>query len=66
MQKKISSNYLKQKTLESSKNYNLDLEEKIGETMMTPFMETKKKEEGNYQLTVYNDENFLECKRNMG
>ncbi|WP_214770703.1 DNRLRE domain-containing protein [Exiguobacterium sp. s133] len=52
----------KQEALESSKNYNLDLEEKIGETMTTPFMETKKKEEGNYQLTVYNDENFLERK----
>ncbi|QNR22528.1 DNRLRE domain-containing protein (plasmid) [Exiguobacterium sp. Helios] len=52
----------KQDVLESSKNYSLDLEEKIGETITTPFMETEKKEEGSYELTVYNDENFLERK----
>ncbi|WP_214859098.1 DNRLRE domain-containing protein [Exiguobacterium sp. s191] len=46
-------------SFESSPAYKLDPEEKVGETINTPFMESEKKGEGDYRLTIYNDEQFL-------
>lgn len=46
-------------SFESSPAYMLDPEEKVGETINTPFMESEKKGEGDYRLTIYNDEQFL-------
>lgn len=47
---------------ESSPDYAHDPEERVGNTVNTPFMESEKEGEGDYRLTIYNDEQFL--KRN--